>query len=129
VREIKFRAWDNKNMWQNPIIHHGKAWCYNNEETELVPWYSKEQTILYGEPILMQYTGFKDKNGKEIYEGDILKTETTSVKVPNITVYWFEQGGRWNGKYHGLSIDCEINDSVFYTSEVIGNIYENPGLI
>ena len=82
----------------------------------------------YDHVIIEQYTGLKDKNGKEIYEGDILKTDG----VPNVTVFWCEQEGRWNGKYHGLfgpGSECEINGSVPWISETVGNIHENPELL
>jgi len=130
MREIKFRAWDKANKIMiigiaGFVIAHNeiRIWHFNIMGTLVNKSFPVDNIIL------MQYTGLKDKNGKEIYEGDILKTEAGNIKIPNVTVYWFEQGGRWNGKYHGQSEDCEINDSVFYTSEVIGNIYENPNLI
>lgn len=129
MKEIKFRLWDNKNMWQNPIIHHGKAWCYNNEETELVPWYSKEQTILYGEPILMQYTGLKDKNGIEIYEGDIIKVNDNDGVIFEvagvIASIIFERGAFRFECYEGFKKVLDDGDCL----EVIGNIYENPDLL
>lgn len=121
MREIKFRSWDNDKMIDVKILEYvpehksfsGKA-GYNINYHLGIPAEN-----------LMQYTGLKDKNGKEIYEGDILKTSN----CPNVHVYWFEQGGRWNGKYVGLSEDCEINSSISFTSEVIGNIYQNPELL
>jgi len=139
MREIKFRYYDSKNkiMWKVRSVDFsnrgfvqlesesdGKDFVYDclrcGEEFKC---YSPFKIIEISE--LMQYTGLKDKNGKEIYEGDILGTPD----IVNVTVYWFEQGGRWNGKYHGKSKDCEINDTVSYASKVIGNIYENPKLL
>jgi len=118
MREIKFRA-RNANVppcwiYGYFVIEDGYNYIINDE--------GKFKVIAGTEG---QYIGLHDKNNKEIYEGDILATPD----IPNVTVYWFEQGGRWNGKYIGKSKDCEINDSVFYTSEIIGNIYENPGLL
>jgi uncharacterized phage protein (TIGR01671 family) len=66
----------------------------------------------------MQYTGLEDKNGKEIYEGDILyiENEICEVKfnVPSFTAY-NSQEHEWNIQYAGV--------------EIIGNIYENPELL
>lgn len=67
--------------------------------------------------IPMQFTGLKDKNGKEIYEGDIVKT----VKEDWVKVY-YDRGNYWVWRYQ-LAYLWETG------VEVIGNIYENPELI
>ena len=68
--------------------------------------------------ILMQYTGLKDKNGKEIYEGDILKYHNGRLSDP----IEFPKDYMW------LSIKIERNNWSD-TVEVVGNIYENPELL
>jgi len=71
---------------------------------------------------LMQYTGLLDRNGKEIYEGDILSSFTYPkigklIRIPKQKIVEFNVGGIWQG--------YQIDD----TDEIIGNIYENPDLL
>lgn len=111
MREIKFRFWDSDNKVMCIEYHH--------------PTWDKginEQIKLCKCPI-MQYTGLKDKNGKEIYEGDILRFSplTRSPKKFHV-VKWEEEFGEYGDStgYDGL-----INDY----GEIIGNIYENSDLL
>jgi uncharacterized phage protein (TIGR01671 family) len=114
-REIKFRAWDAV-----------KKEMFSCEDTagSLIDFFTKFRTIHdgYGRAHLMQYTGLKDKNGKEIYEGDIIfyKTGIDNVAV----VEWLDSGFiRRISKemYHNFHVKDEI--------EIIGNIYENEDLL
>ena len=83
-----------------------------------------------GDPVLMQYTGVKDKNGKEIYEGDIVEIEEYGTgKVV------FDEG---MFQYHPLIGKWEIEPGISCLAiypvttaqvEVLGNIYENPELL
>ena len=72
-----------------------------------------------GQPVeLMQFTGLLDKNGKEIYEGDILKYRgKLSFNDPPFVVEWQNDDARWTEFYPSNNF------------EVIGNIYENPELL
>ena len=78
--------------------------------------------------ILMQCTGLKDKNGKLIYEGDIVKTKYTTpsgVDMEKICKVNFDRCAYWiNNGYSAFYLD---NENCIY--EIIGNIYENPELL
>lgn len=112
-REIKFRAWDGKEMHYNVCINHEqKAIKYGYRATDWV------EDANAGIP--MQYTGLKDRNGKEIYEGDIVETPKgiTSVTYEKACFYVkiensFYRLGGWD----------------FEVINIIGNIYETPELL
>jgi uncharacterized phage protein (TIGR01671 family) len=126
-REIKFRAWDNEeNCWASAgsfLIDLTGELCWNEACTVQPP----------DKFTLMQYTGLKDKNGREIYEGDIVKSSNDGKDGCDV----------WDGLIskdsmsaaHGVKFDgfwsWEDEDSIYnikyYT--VIGNIYENPELL
>lgn len=113
MREIKFRAWEAANA-------------------RILNWeFIKSHLIMPGHSgwEWSQYTGLKDKNGKEIYEGDILRVDY-SKRV--IEVAW--RKGSWVANYQGeyLCPLMGIPGFAGYESEeieVIGNIYENPELL
>ena len=73
--------------------------------------------------ILMQFTGLHDKNGKEIYEGDIVQIykHMSSEKSEVTQVVWDEENCEYKGIYPNIA--------VWEQHEVIGNIYENPELL
>lgn len=128
-----------------------KEWDQNHSNEER---YTKNKLIIdkaaiygygniirpYGMEVLdiMQYTGLKDKNGTEIYEGDIVTYSVKGFKKINKTVMTFneEHGAYLFGIYEGVKMPCGKKTRMNkYTRksvnnvEVIGNIYENPELL
>ena len=80
---------------------------------------------------LMQSTGLKDKNGKEIFEGDILACKTDD-EVINLNIFWDEEHALFmfeSKKYNEQEPLAELVENNTYPFEIIGNIYENPELL
>ena len=140
-REIKFRAWDKKNK---KMLYPGNEWydicCGGVEGVLAIP----HSTVYDGvenkskEWIPMQYTGLKDKNGREIYEEDIVKFKLLTRDGENRGIGIVE----WNDIERAWVVKVIKSDSGmpiwkyyllgFIKDEqlrVIGNIYENPELL
>ena len=127
-REIKFRAWnaDDEQMYSVTSVDFVDGTCEVEGDDLGLSWRDENRNAQ--ETILMQFTGLKDKNGKEIYEGDILAKPKFSQSVE---VQWMDHDGAWWVRFHGA--DSYKNLSAFNewdecVAEVIGNIYENPEL-
>jgi uncharacterized phage protein (TIGR01671 family) len=139
-REIKFRAWDKTYKRMNYKVQVGNTdyedqnyscnsiWVdYSDNKT--TGWMNADDKCID----LMQFTGLKDKNGKEIYEGDILEIDKTPQPFSWSSVHKVEyvsQSGRFHligtmfdNMYEGISDISGKN-----CCEIIGNIHENPEL-
>ena len=112
MRELKFRAWDDVE----------KRMYYGNTEQFDDMLGFRFQHFETDKPVYMQYTGLKDKNSKEIYEGDILES---NHKLFRFEVIWSEDWAMFTVK--GDSVEALIRWATY--CEVIGNIYENPELL
>jgi uncharacterized phage protein (TIGR01671 family) len=118
MREIKFRGWGkidkkmhfiDKLEWEEGDLLWVGSYINNFELDQM------------GDIVLMQYTGLKDKNGKEIYEGDILTSRimiACNLFFNNLGIVDLPLQEQWAG----LSTELE-------KEKVIGNIYENPELL
>ena len=131
MREIKFRAWNEKKKRWHKDSDPDCVLEFDGSITQInvVGQYDGELFYSFDDKkglILAQYTGLKDKNGKEIYEGDIVK----------ISDHPFEGSITVNGKYEiGYNDYMELVCGSWLLfrmknyCEVIGNIYENPELL
>lgn len=111
-------------------MHDVQAIVYTEER--VYPIYSKliRKYIPFGEAILMQYTGLKDKNGVEIFEGDVVIAWSQGVKgifeiKRRIDGLWLLYPAWKDGQFWYLSPTEDGRETI----EIIGNIYENPDLL
>ena len=128
MREIKFRAWlkEERKMVNVETLFIGiNRLCFGNSKTEDLFFRDFEEVEL------MQYTGLKDKNGKEIYEGDIIKYKFPyDRRLKHISpVKFLETEASFGIKdRYGNEISLYTISANNYF-EVIGNIYENKNLL
>ncbi|MCK5607015.1 hypothetical protein KAR91_34345 [Candidatus Pacearchaeota archaeon] len=109
-REIKFRAWHPEH--EEMVYFRPDVICIDAYQSLALVTLMEEKS-----EFLQQYTGLKDKNGKEIYEGDVLKGDDDGNDA---VVY----------KGNKFILEPLGDDCIYWTrSEVIGNIYENPELL
>jgi len=133
MRPIKFRAkkhWDG--IWVYGCYFYGYTYFRRQKEKAHYILHYKDDVLakdLYcddeiDEKTLGQYTGLNDKNGVEIYEGDIVDCENRGA--PRFII---EFDNRWHGFNLMFDDACETSPMCSNNLEVIGNIYDNPELM
>lgn len=127
MRAITFRAWDKKTNQMYSVIEMGwrDGFGVRIGYLENHSWGSRPREL--NEVELMQFTGLKDKNGKEIYEGDIVQ-DSSIYRAPfwQYKIAWNDSKAGWlafplDDANYGFGLSMEGAK----TLEVIGNIYEN----
>ena len=134
MREIKFRAWDKRRKkWLEPhYVDISCAGVISKVTVHRGYEIASDRNLDFIE--LMQYTGLKDKNGKEIYEGDIIEIRGQNYKYI-AEIIWDDEKAGYDLKEINTSIpDYLLNMPELFVDrisqiKVIGNIYENPELL
>lgn len=128
MREIKFRIWDEEEHKMERAL--AVDWFFKTAITSANPATSSHPrgvSFRDKDEILMQYTGLQDRNGREIYESDIVKfvSRLDDSKRIGTVRYWAGDAA--------FLIECEreifflFHDAL--SREVLGNIYENPEIL
>ena len=113
-REIKFRAWNPK---EKTMVKQYAEYSNGCEAINSVTWHESSELYCADNWILMQYIGLKDKNGVEIYEGDVVRC----LSSPDVDIFEVQF------THHPRSSGWEVGDDEIY--EVIGSIHDNPELL
>lgn len=130
MRDIKFRAWDGREMFYDVTIANGRYITVEDDGETLYYWHDRSEQV-----DIMQYTGLKDKNGTEIYEGDIC--QVAGNRVYEIRYIDKAQVNSDGFETYGACFVLWISEELFFPfdeyamehGKVIGNIHKNPELL
>jgi|LakMenE01Jun11ns_1017448.scaffolds.fasta_scaffold9640410_2 uncharacterized phage protein (TIGR01671 family) len=137
TRQIKFRAWDKTYSLMNYKVQVGNTdhadpnytcnsiWV-DSGDFKTIGWMNADENCID----LMQFTGLKDKNGKEIYEGDIIQWTSSNVfslgEIRKVQINYVQAQYWGQGRNLGVYLaELLANEKC----EVIGNVFENPELL
>ena len=123
----KYRMWNRITL----TLHHVEGLYFDNKEVQYIDEVGILRFIKFKNTILMQSTGLHDKNGKELFEGDILAVETDE-EVLRVSVFWNQNHALFmfaSKKYNEVEALAELLEDNSYPFEIIGNIYENSELL
>lgn len=129
----KFRAWDKEGNRMILPKYLQSIDLLREQVTERTKsnYTFTSHSIPFDKVELMQSTGLKDKNSKEIFEGDILAFETDEG-ILNVNIYWDSKHALFmfkSEKYNEEELLAELVENNTYPFEIAGNIYENPELL
>ena len=119
----KFRAWFDSEMYDKPVVYDGEFY---------LDWREFENGETYNGAVLMQSTGLKDKNGKEIFEGDIVKYKAGCNTFTEEVTYDknFAGFGVRDANANIIFTFGELAEDIdLHSLEAIGSVYENPELL
>lgn len=138
MRELKFRVWDTraKSFLFEDFHLLGEVMCFSLIDS----WLSEHSFNLpslerYNDLVFQQFIGLKDKNNKDIYEGDIINASVSfngGTNEYDIGIDLFFEIKNGLIEYSGLGFMCKKEDlplDTYKNIEVIGNIFENPELL
>lgn len=135
-REIKFRAWDINKKTFIPLDYWAIVTTnFNAFGIMLKDWenYKEGEYFYEHSQVLMQFTGLKDCNGKDIYEGDLCNAwiiPKSNHEFINEVIYLDGSFGYKDsdGEFHPFATHDDISKPLIQDWEVIGNVFENPEL-
>ena len=131
MRDIRFRAWlqHEKEMSEVLVLDNQEEKVFVVRKDGAAGW------RMFADTELTQYTGLKDRNGTEIYDGDYIRYSTRTINgsiYTHVCRVFQHESGTWRIEgYHEDNHSYETKGTVYAAHlicEVIGNIYENPEL-
>lgn len=149
ARQIKYRVWDigrkqmiypeskSHNYGENNIAQNGGLGYYLLTQKGIV--LCNDGIVMddwHNNYIILEFTGFTDKNGKEIYDGDIIKDSSTLFPYPKYAYeVYFDEKFQWSlrhletKKFDSTLISSKNIDVEIKKQEIVGNIYKNVKLL